>query len=321
MLRYALLFLLTVPAFAEGERHYQNLEVLPETISRDALGEVMLENLLGLGLPRLAGEGCLYCHVGDLEKPRSDWDWASDAKPMKVKARSMMAMVRSINEQYLDELDGRVAPDLRVTCATCHAGRTDPRPLPDVLWATWESDGIDSAIERYETLRERFYAGDAYDFRPNVLPALAIAITDEGAIDDGIALAALNAELHPDDVAAGQSLVRLQLEKALNANGVDAALDRLETVDAALKSPGLLDALAWRLKRSDRAQAGNELIEANRELYPDSYRTLESHVFVLSESKPKKAMKLLESWLKKQPDHDRARRLLTNLRARAERQN
>lgn len=43
----------------------------------------MLDNLRGLGLPRLAGKGCLECHEGDLDTPRSEWDYASDAKPLR----------------------------------------------------------------------------------------------------------------------------------------------------------------------------------------------------------------------------------------------
>ena len=105
---------LALPATAE-EKKYENLQVLPPDISREDLGTVMLDNLRGLGLRRLAGEGCLFCHVGDLEKPRAEWDYASDAKPMKQKARVMMAMVRAINKDYIGTLKDRTDPSLQVT--------------------------------------------------------------------------------------------------------------------------------------------------------------------------------------------------------------
>ncbi len=53
---------------------FENLQVLPQNISLDDLGEIMPGNLRGLGLRRLAGEGCLFCHVGDMEQPRDTWD-------------------------------------------------------------------------------------------------------------------------------------------------------------------------------------------------------------------------------------------------------
>lgn len=297
---------------------YTNLKVLPKDISRDALGEIMLDNLRGLGLPRLAGEGCLYCHVGDLERPRGEWDYASDAKPMKAKARTMMAMVRTINESYVAALDDRIDAELVVDCASCHAGRTDPRPLTDVLWSTWERDGIAATKRRYEELREAYFAADAYDFRPHVLPAIAIAMADEGAIDDAIALARLNVEVHGDDLSARQAAARLELERTIDASGVAAALASLERYPEEILTPDLLDGLAWRLRRSERRAAGDALIEANLERFPQAYRAIESQAFVLASSdREEQAFLLLERWLAEHPDHARARRLLTNLRSRA----
>lgn len=319
-----LVFGLCAPSTAtEDETQYKNLQVLPNDIPRDELGGIMLGNLRGLGLRRLAGEGCLFCHDGDLEVPRSEWDYASDAKPMKKKARVMMAMVQTINSQYLAKLDGRVDESLEVTCTTCHSGRTDPRPLPDVLWTTYEEGGVEAAVTRYRELRERYFGGDAYDFRAHILPALALHITDQGQIDDGVRLNELNVEVYPDDTTAWQSWVALKLERTLGTEGVDAALVQLEklapSLPEAVVAPGLLDSLAWRLNRSDREAAGHALIEANYERFPESYRSLESHAFILADTGRKaEAFSLLEGWLEKNPDHSRARRLLVNLRSKSE---
>ena len=57
----------------QEDNGYTNLRVLPSDISRAELGQVMLDHLAGLGLPRRAGEGCLHCHSGSLEVPRSEW--------------------------------------------------------------------------------------------------------------------------------------------------------------------------------------------------------------------------------------------------------
>jgi len=58
--------------------------------------------------------GCDYCHVEDR---------ASDEKTAKGTARKMILMTRSINEA---NFDGKT----EVTCATCHAGRTNPLSIP-----------------------------------------------------------------------------------------------------------------------------------------------------------------------------------------------
>ena len=189
-------------AAQEPARQYENLQVLPPDVSRDKLGPVMLDNLRGLGLPRRQSEGCLYCHVGDMERPSSTWDWASDAKPEKIKARAMMAMVDEINGKHRARLESRVKPALKVTCYSCHAGRTDPRPLPDVLRVAYDQGGFEALAARYQELRERYFGGDAYDFRVRTLSGMAFELADDGAFDDAIALAELNTEAHPGDADA-----------------------------------------------------------------------------------------------------------------------
>lgn len=310
-------------AATAAETGYENLQVLPSDISRGELGEIMLDNLRGLGLPRLAGEGCLYCHVGDLEVPRSEWDYASDDKPMKRKARVMMRMVEEINKKHLAGLNDRVDSSNEVTCASCHAGRTDPRPLPEVLWAIYETDGAESAAARYRELRERFFGADAYDFRPHVLPGIATRMADAGSIDDAIAMAELNAEVFPGDVFAQQARVALVLERTIDRSGPAAALEELSRMEEGLApgvmTPGLLDALAWRLNRTDRETQGHALIEANYERFPGEYRAIESLAFIRSSTgRMPEAVSLLEKWLEENPEHARARRLLVNLTRKAD---
>jgi len=314
----ALLLFIALPATAQ-ESKYKNLQVLPPEIPKSELGELMLGNLRGLGLRRLAGEGCLFCHVGDLETPRSQWDYASDEKPMKQKARIMMAMVRDINSEYLGKLKTRVDPSLQVTCATCHAGRTDPRPLPSVLWAAYEEGGVAAAAQRYHELRDRYFGADAYDFRVHVLPGIAVRMADQGAIDDAIALAAENVDVHPGSASANQAWVALLLERTIDNEDVEAAMAVLAELEPSLASdvvtPGLLDSLAWRLNRSDREAQGHALIEANYAKFPSEYRAIESMAFIFADTeRMEQAFAILERWLEANPDHARARRLLINLK-------
>jgi len=187
---------------------FENLRALPEDISDAELSEWMLANLRGLGLPRLGGRGCLHCHVGDMDRSRDEWDYASDEKREKRIARRMMAMVRDINESHLAGLGGADGA-LEVTCYTCHAGRLDPRPLPDVLIAAYEEGGIDGLLARYETLRDRYYAGDAYDFRLGVLSGVANGLARRGAFDDALAVSERNEAAYPDGPRAHRATLTL----------------------------------------------------------------------------------------------------------------
>jgi len=309
-----------VLARQDETRQYTNLQVLPADISQDELDEIMLENLRGLGLRRLAGEGCLHCHVGDLETPRSEWDYASDEKPAKATARAMMAMVREINDDHLGNLPSRIDRSFDVSCMTCHKGRLDPRPLTTILLEAYEDSGISDTESLYRGLYERYFGGDAYDFRVGSLISLSTHLASEGAIDDAIALAELNVEHHADSARAQQSLVALKLERVIDASGVEAALEALATMEPSLPdgtvNANLYGLVAWRLIRSDREDPGHALIEAAYLRYPGEYLALENMVFVFDRTdRREEAFALLESWLEEHPDHDRARRLLTNLRA------
>lgn len=307
-------------AAEDSESAYDNLRVLPQDITEDALLDVMLENLRGLGLPRLEGRGCLYCHVGDLEKPRSTWDYATDDNPMKHKARVMMAMVEAINKDHLGALERRNAPNLRVTCSTCHAGRTDPRPLDEVLDAEYASGGVAAVEARYEALREGFFSSDAYDFRPGVLNAMAVELADRGAMDDALAIATLNVEHNPGNAAAASARARLILERVILADGAAAAIRELErlmpTLPEDARAPVLLDSLGWRLHRAGHPDLALALFQHNRTRFPSAYTTHESVAFALSVNDKEAAYEILEAWLANHPEHDRARRLLINMRSR-----
>ena len=83
---------------ARREGEHQNLQVLPDTISHDALIAVMRNFTSSLGVR------CTHCHVPyDPAKPDS-LNFASDDKPTKDVARGMMRMVREINGDLLPDI-------------------------------------------------------------------------------------------------------------------------------------------------------------------------------------------------------------------------
>ncbi len=299
-------------------QEYENLQVLPQDVSQDELSQAMLENLRGLGLPRRQNEGCLHCHVGDMERASDTWDWASDAKPEKVKARAMMVMVNEINREHLAKLEARVDPPVTVRCYTCHAGRTDPRSLEDVLRAAYGDGGIDSTVTRYHELRERYFGGDAYDFRVGVLASLAFELAGSGAFDDAIALAELNADANPAEPSARRIWMQLRLARTTQESGIDRTLAEFGQMRASESvEPALLDGLGWGMYRQGQQEEALAVFRHNHRQFPDDYIPNESLADALwLQGEREAAIQMFEAWLERHPGHAMARRRLGTLRSR-----
>jgi hypothetical protein len=99
---------------------YTNLKILPKDISKEELGKVMDGYKTALGVK------CNFCHAAGKTDPRR-LDFASDEKPEKEFARSMMKMTAKINKKYFHIKDAS-APSavLAVNCITCHNGKAHP---------------------------------------------------------------------------------------------------------------------------------------------------------------------------------------------------
>ena len=93
----------------------KNLKVLPDNTD---LHKVMDEYEGALGV------NCNYCHAAPLPGQRPDR--ASDANPMKDKARYMITMTQDLNTKYLAQVPNRKFADQPITCGTCHRGQSHP---------------------------------------------------------------------------------------------------------------------------------------------------------------------------------------------------
>jgi len=109
------------PAAGPMSPPYKNLQVL----SKDSTREQLLGNMKFFA--QSLGVRCTHCHVGTEGQPLSTFDFASDAKPAKLIARKMLAMVHRINSQDFGVTDFK---DVKVTCFTCHRGSTKPLTMP-----------------------------------------------------------------------------------------------------------------------------------------------------------------------------------------------
>jgi len=310
-------------ASAQEGNNYENLQFLPSDISRDALGDTMLGFLRSLGLPRRAGAGCLHCHEGDLAVPRSEWDYASDAKQAKRTARRMLEMVHDINTRHLAGLETRGAPDFSVGCVTCHEGRVDPRPLPMLLADAERAGGLDSLITAYRGVHGRFYGASAYDLRVGVLANLASERAESGDFDDAISLSTLNEETHPSDPSARRVTLSLHITRKLDEEGPGAAVNLFDEFRTAESNDVLtfsvLDGVGWRTFRQDRQADALVLLRRNREAFPDLYFTFESLVeaeYVSGEITQEEIILAYERFLEENPGHAMAEQNLTNHRRR-----
>ena len=102
---------------------FHNLKVLPVNISHDELIATMR------GFARALGTRCDHCHAAGppAADGREQLDFASDAKPEKANARTMIKMVRTINGDFIKKVEPEM--DNPVTCGTCHRGHLEPEPF------------------------------------------------------------------------------------------------------------------------------------------------------------------------------------------------
>lgn len=215
----------------------ENIKALASDISVRALLDTMG------AFTRALGVRCTYCHLGRESEPLSTYDFRSDEKPQKLKAREMIRMVVAINTDHLGRLTVRREPAIVVTCATCHRGVAEPRPLQQVLLVAYDRFGADSAEAQYRRLRERYFGRAAYDFGEVPLTDVATDLRRRGKAADGLRFNLLNTEFVPNSgfahrqaaeghLALGDTVAAISsLERALAINGGDQqARQRLEAL-------------------------------------------------------------------------------------------
>jgi tetratricopeptide (TPR) repeat protein len=170
----------------------KNPEALPAATSAKELGATMR------GFTSALGVRCSYCHVGEEGKDLATYDFASDAKPTKITARTMLTMVAAMNGQYLSRLSKESSRGVKVSCATCHHGVPVPIPLEDLLKSTFDKSGLDSTVRQYRALREKYYGGNAYNFKEGTLLRLADKIFEDSTQRAAaFEIVKLNIELYP----------------------------------------------------------------------------------------------------------------------------
>lgn len=175
------------------------------------------------GFAGALGVRCTHCHVGDDPNDLNSIDFTSDEKIEKRKAREMIRMVRRINDELLATVPEQSQPPVVVGCRTCHHSLTRPVGIRALLVETFEAEGADATIARYQELRERYYGSDSYDFRHFVLANVAERVARQDP-QGAIQLLEFNGKLHPKSGQTFATMARIYR----GAGDIPAAIRSLE---------------------------------------------------------------------------------------------
>jgi tetratricopeptide (TPR) repeat protein len=200
-----------------------NLQVIPkDTPVRAVIGMMR-------GFTEALGVRCQYCHVGEEGQPLDKFDFASDDKRTKKAARIMLKMAMDLNANYLAQIPDRPTPVVEVRCITCHRGVARPMTLVDLMTATVNSAGLDSAVRAYKALRTRYYGRAAYDFGERTLTDAADQFIRANKWDEAMGLLSLNEAQFPTSASAQSQLGEYYRQRGDTANAIaryKAALER-----------------------------------------------------------------------------------------------
>lgn len=99
---------------------FKNLQVLP----KDSGPGVVVGTMKGFA--NNLGVRCQFCHVGKEGLPLEQFDFVSDEMQQKKTARVMMRLVADINKQLDAAMPKAAGAEARVSCMTCHRGKSTP---------------------------------------------------------------------------------------------------------------------------------------------------------------------------------------------------
>jgi hypothetical protein len=99
---------------------FKNLQVLPN----DATAAMVVGTMKGFA--NNLGVRCQFCHVGNEGLPLEQFDFVSDEMQQKKTARVMMRLTADINKQLDAAVPRAAGAEARVTCITCHRGKSTP---------------------------------------------------------------------------------------------------------------------------------------------------------------------------------------------------
>lgn len=170
------------------------------------------------------GVRCSFCHVGVEGDPLTTFDFVSDEKPEKEKARAMLEMMGDIR-QHLVGIEPSGPRRVDVGCHTCHAGKSRPVTLADAIGEVLAEDGTDAAVARFLSLRESFFRGNQYDFSASGVNGMAVGFFQAGDSAAALEFLELNVEHYADWAEGHATLGKVRLRTG-NREGAIRSLER-----------------------------------------------------------------------------------------------
>ena len=229
MRKTILLVLTAISAAAQVPDKFTNLKVFPADISKAELVGKMRIFSFSLGMR------CEGCHVTGAGVQS---DFAADTKETKTRAREMMRMVATINNDN----------KLKVQCVTCLRGIQKPQTLLTVLSEEMAKQDLAAALALYRELRKKYYGGAQYDFTESSLNQLTESLQAQNKIKEAVAFMELNAEVNKLS-GWGDSL--LAMSHRANGDTAKAIADFTKLVDAKPKDQ-------WAAKQLEELKAGKK---------------------------------------------------------------
>jgi len=225
----------------------KNLKVLPKDCTRQQVIDVMKTWTGDLGVR------CQYCHVGQEGLPFSEWDFPSDEKDTKRRAREMVQLLEEVNHRLsaMPSIHGAATPPV-ATCGTCHRGVWRPRKIEDVFEETRAASGLPAAITQYKDLRKASLANGNYDFSARPLTRQARRQLDAKDIAGARQVMDMAIELGLDNLSVRMTLVDIALADG-DRTGALAQLDK------AMALPLSEDEKGWVKER--RAEIENKPVQ------------------------------------------------------------
>jgi hypothetical protein len=129
---------------------WENLKVLPQTISKDSLEHLMKNYAMSLGVK------CKHCHVPSKTDPK-ELDFASDAKIEKEIARGMIKMTNDLNDNYFKPYFPEPKPHQVhvVNCVMCHRGTVNPEKYLSQMGGMYKSYNPERDNRKEKVLEEK----------------------------------------------------------------------------------------------------------------------------------------------------------------------
>ena len=124
----AIVLFVSAPAFAQNTfppASFKNLQVLP----KDSPARVVVGTMKGFA--NNLGVRCQFCHVGKEGLPLEEFDFVSDEIAQKKTARVMMRLTDDINKTLDAAVPRQAGAEARVSCMTCHRGKSKPTNIKE----------------------------------------------------------------------------------------------------------------------------------------------------------------------------------------------